>query len=896
MVFGECYALPIFVEESSGILEENMVKGATSMWRDKIYHEDFSPDLNLNIPFKGMNQLTDLLYSMEGDVKQTLDRFKKLSISDKERVRAVYPYTYWRNAREISKLTLKPLDRVLRDVEEICGKICDNPSESVSILNKATSEYKDGLKLRNLKASVATTDVPYYMSPKDMLDYKRESKITTEPDTFDYAFIPFLMEFYNIRLKSNVSDKYTESSFKTISKMIESKFKGAISRSQLLHESVLAALPTKEATSQVELFFYTVNMLILQLSQYVIALYMRTLSAYVSNMRNIMKIVSVLDSNAGDVSDAITESVVDIMDTCTLMDPTDIVKASESLIIGLRNTNIVTNENIAETNGGINVDDKTYKFPIVTLNVLDGRLKKLILLCRDDEESALVDMLTDVELSESDLSELFANTERAENVNFLKSTDFHPGYIYRDLSCLNQYAPLISEGLNEMSGRIIPAYIRALETNVNNSFKNGDRNAETVEFLKDLSEKVGSYARSLGKAYTKRLKFIGDKFNSGNPADIEFEPEMYFGDAIASSYKVITEYSEAVEDVNRKYRDLYISTAIGMNFFEDDNNDEKKDDNNNNGNGSNDNKAQNNNGGDQNKSDNNNDKKDQTKPTVEDGGAGNNNSNDNKDQNNGNNNDNSDNKKGKSIVDRLIGFINKTIDNLTEFFEKKGAKKKNKGFCSLHEKFLKARNYVNTKINMLPYLKDTDYAKKAETVLNNIANIDDETLKTADEQTLMNRVFGKFKLPSGDEPLDVKITQSFKIGSAKPVTVTIENNAIKAEIPGMLDFVTDYYDNFIGKMEKMKDSVNKLKALDDKSGSGENDRTNANKALLATWANAAINGARNAARDRVNDIMLVLSALAKGDPSNKSDNNDNGNNEKKEDNTENSDDESKKNS
>lgn len=885
MVFSECYALPVFLEESSKLIEENMVKGATSMWREKIFHEDFSPELDLDVPFKGMKQLTDILYSMEKDTKQVLDRFKKLSGPDKEKIISNrYPYMYWRDPQELTDLKLNRIDSCIKTVQDICGTVSQDPSKASTVLKDATDDFKDGMKLRNLKLSVVKTSIPYYMSTRDMLDFKRDYKVSVNLDWIDCALIPFLLEFYNIKLRSNIKEGYKDSSFKYLTKNIEATFNGALNRVNMLKESLLATTD-KGIHGQVEVFFYTVDMLILQLAQYVVSVYMRTLSAYISNMRSIMNMISVLDIKSGDVEDAITESVVDLMDTCTLKDPTDIIRATDSVMTGLTNMNVVTDELLHETSGIKNVDDYTYKFPIIALGDLDNRLRALVISCKNDKDSPIDDLLEDAKLTDGDISELFEKVTRAENVNFLKTVEFRPAFIYRDLECMKNYIPRISEGLNTMTDIVIRAYINALNENVNNVFPNPERNTDTIEFLQKLSGKVSEYGRELGKAYTRRLKAIGDKFKVDDEIQIDLEPDMYFGDAIASSYKVITEYSEAVEEVNNKYMQMYISASIGADFFEDDNNGNQNN-NNQNGNGNNNqnsNQQGNNNSGNQNNGGSNgnsgDNKKDAgknpQKPTVEDNSNTNNNGNQNNNNQNQNGNGN-DNK--KSIVNRLKDFIDKTIENITEYFEKNGAKKKNKGFLSLHERFLKSRNYTNTRVNILPYLKDDDYMKKAQNLLDTIAGIDDNTLKTADEKTLMNRVFSKFKVPEGEEALDVKLTQVFKIGSAKPVTVTLENNSLKAEIPGMFDFVNDYYDNFVTKLEGMKKNVEKLGELDNKKGNGDNDRTEANKALLSNWSNSIINAARSASRDRVNDIMLIFSALAKNDPAGKEDNGGNGGN------------------
>lgn len=865
MVFDECYALPVFLEQSSAIIEDNMVKGTTAMWREKIFHEDFAPELNLDIPFKGMNQLTSILCSMEGDAKAVLERFKNLSPVDKAKIAACnYPRMTWKHTDELTNLKFHYLTSFVDKIKKVCEDVVSDPESAKGTLKKAIDEYRDGLKLRNLKANVVKTSIPYYMTPKDMLEYQTGFDMEFSDTSATNELVRFLLEFYNIRLKSTSKVEYKEESFVTVSKEIKKEFEKSIMRVQMLKESILATV-SKDLYAGVEVFFYTIDTILLQLAQYVIAIYMRTLSAYISNMREIMKMVSLMDMKTGDVSAAITESVVEIMDTCTLEKPTDIIKAVENLMTAMTNTQIVSEKDLHDTMG-IPADSHTYKFPIITFKTLDEKLKKLILLCRDDRESSIGDLLTDCELLESDIRELFTNVERAENTNFLKSVEFNSGFVYKDLDFMKNYIPRISEAFARISDGVILPYIHALETNVNGVFPNGERNKEVVEFLRKLLEKISAYGRNLGQAYVRRLKMIGEHIQTNNEINIDLEPDMYFADAIASSYRVITEYSEAVDEVNQRYSKLYVSTTIGNQFFEDDN---AQNNSQNNNDQNKDQKTDNQNSG--NNSGNDDKNKNPEKASVSDPGPADSGNSSNSGNNNNDSGDNSG--KKKSIIKRLQEFVTDTIDKLTDYFEKKGAKKKNLDFLNLHEKFLKARNYVNTRINVLPYLKNSEYTKKAQEILDAISGIDEQTLKTADEKTLMNRVFSKFKLPDGDASIDAKLTQVFKIGSAKPVTITIENNALKAEIPGMLDFIDNYYNHFIDKFSLLKDGVNKLSDLDDKNGSDPNDRTEANKALLTTWAMSAIRAARAAARDRANDTMLIMSGLAKSDPNNKEDDN-----------------------
>lgn len=77
----------------------------------------------------------------------------------------------------------------------------------------------------------------------------------------------------------------------------------------------------------------------------------------------------------------------------------------------------------------------------------------------------------------------------------------------------------------------------------------------------------------------------------------------------------------------------------------------------------------------------------------------------------------------------------------------------------------------------------------------------------------------------------------------------------------MIDYVTNYYNNIESQLNSLTSDIDKLSALDGYSGSGDNDRTSANKTLVPRAINAGIGSCINVARQRANDYMKVLSSL-----------------------------------
>lgn len=868
MVFDECYnALPVFLEETSSILEKNTVNGVTAMWREQIYNEDFSPDIDLTIPMDGVKQLTDILRSMEKDTKAMLDRFSKISPVDDEKIKNVGDaYVRWRRVNELTDLKLQYVGSFVDKVQKSCEAVLDGES-----IKKHIEKYRDAMTLRNLKSNVVKTDIPYYMTPKDMLNVQNEERIPFTRETLSNTFVCFLLEFYNVRLRGSNST-YKESSFGAVTNSIKKEFTSAITRIQMLKASLLNTVDSY-SIPDVEKMFYAVNMILLQLAQYVIAVYMRTLTSYVYDMRELMRIVSLMDMKRGDVSSVVTESVVSIMDTCTVEKPSNLMKAVSNLMDSMKNIGLVTKDLKGIEDGAC--DPYTYTFPIKTLGVLDGRLRSLMLLCRDDADSANQEILSDAHLSENEVKELFSDVSRAENMNFLKSVEYNPDFIYQDLILMETYIPKIADAVNHMKSGVISAYIRGLESNVNNVFPNGMRNKETVEFLQELMERVSEYARELGKSYVRRLKEIGNILKIDSDVEIEFEPENYFADAIASSYRVIKEDCDPISEVNRRYQNEFISKTVGKSFFEADENQNGNNQNGDGQNGSNGNNNQNQNK-DQNQNGSNtpNNSKDgqkSDKPVVHDGGDQNQNN-----QNQNGNNQNGDGKSEPKGLASIKSFISGIIEKMNNWIKSKDGQK-NKNFIANNKNYLLNRNYTNTSIEILPFKQNFQPIKTLETLTKNVIAIDANTLKTADEKTMINKVFGGFKLPPNTtmDNLDDALLQSIKYGSTNVEKMTVSDGALKTMMPGVISFLEMYYGEFTTKLQDFEDrSLGKLDTFFQlanlvKGKSDENDRLLDNLSLATNLIKSGIGSVRNASKDIAGDYMQIISALAQSNPDNK---------------------------
>lgn len=873
MKYDECYStLPVFLEETSELIKKNIGNATSSMWREKIYNESFSPSIDLNIPMDGIKQLTNIISSMELDTKNILERFKNLSDVDTEKISNLKGIKVkWRSVNELGNIRLQYFDSFVKKVQDACEDIITN-----KVIDKNLQYFRDSSRLTTLKSNLVVTCVPYYMTNKDLLTVQNEEIYAVTPETVNNIFRGFLLEFYNIRLKSKSGDKYKEMSFSSITGSICKKINDTVQRLGMLESSTINVTDASLHPS-IKKMFYSVDMIVLQTVQYLFAVYMRTLTSYINNVRELMRVQNLMDTNYGDVASVMTESVVSIMDTCTLEKPAKLITAVSNLMTAMKNTNLVT-KSVAEMKE-IGSDPYTYQFPIRTMKDLNGRLKKLIIdNHRDDMDTASSDLIADAKLSQDDLKGLFSNTDRAENMNFLKTVENDPNFIYLDLCLMLNNLPIISDTINHMKTNIIGKYIQALEANVNNAFPNGLRNKDIIEFLQDLLENISWYERELAKAYVRRLRMIGNILKIESSSEISLELDNYFADAIASSYRVILEEDESLEEMNREYQKLLIRNTVGM-FFEDDNNKDQNTDNGNSGN----NNQQNNNqkdAGSNNQNNNNNPQNQQNsnddnpskKPVITDNG----NQNDSKDTNNDGNNDTS--KKSKFGVQKIKDFINNIIESMKNWMESSQGKK-NKNILESNKDYLLNRSYVNSTIELLPIRQNFQPIGMLDQMIKNVSSITKDTLKTADEKTMIQKVFNNFGLPNNIEDvstLDNALLQSVKFGNSNPdETKKLSNNAIKEIMPGVISFLEMYYGgDYISKLQKFEEtSVDKLNTFFQLAkfvnNGDNNDRTLDNLQLTTNLIHSGIKGVRGASREVAQYYMDIVAGFAKSNPDNK---------------------------
>ena len=839
------YVLPRFFSESNAVIKQNALTGCENIWREKIYNESYEPVFRLAIPSKPVDDLTNILISMEESVKAALDKMKYFH----QTTGSCRYKVQFSDTKEVKNIKIAYIQEFLNRITEECKSIVRDPNSAHDFIKN----YEEPVYFRKLKISVVDTTIPYYMTPRDMIQLDTSHTFVGNDSAVHSQILPFLLEFYNVRLHGsddidNPVSGFKNGSFKEISKELKKVFEKLRKGYEVLYKATLSA-SEQESHALIRQYFYAVFTITLQLEKYVFGCYLRLLTSYVKNMNEVQKFISFLDWKTGDpksVVESVEDEIPDVKEWSILNPYVLLERASD-----LKNLiyPYVPHEEIT-----MDYDRHAYVFPHPKCKWFADKLRTLIqnYASPDMLDTPLSDFITDSDFFKKDSLEKVFDVSRASKMHFLETVEFRPEFIVADLTAFEKNIPTTGKYIKnciDLCARIASI----IETNVNNKFPNVIRNKECHHFLMELIERLEIYGKDLHEAYLERLRLIADnishKYLPKCSQDIVCEPDSYFTNTLVSSYDIPMEEScEELTSLNRKYRNIYLQKVSGF-YYED------GEENGNNQNGGN--NSSNGNGSQQNQGNN--------------GGDNNQQNNQNQDNGNNNNQNENNNTKGEDRVNKLKDRINKIIDSINEFFERNGAKKKNLKFVEDNRENLKGKNYNGITINIMPYLQEGALTRLTKCV-QAATGFNPEELKTLSAQQIQQKILGPIGITDvKTDHLEEAISTAMKVGKRKLEEVGVGNDELKSKVPSMLDFVAYYYTNFTRDLSGLKDTglnglTNLFKNGDQpkNNNNGEKDRTSENLNIIETTLTMCINGARNAAKDKANDYLKRLGELATG--------------------------------
>jgi hypothetical protein len=186
-------------------------------------------------------------------------------------------------------------------------------------------------------------------------------------------------------------------------------------------------------------------------------------------------------------------------------------------------------------------------------------------------------------------------------------------------------------------------------------------------------------------------------------------------------------------------------------------------------------------------------------------------------------------------------------------------KDKNLKFINDYRNYLTTRNYSNVTIHILPY-NNTNYIKWCNNVIKKASSMNEQQLRSMNEDQVYSFLYSgtSFAKVKGDTNAE-RFELAIKLGTAKNQTIAISNNKIKAQIPMMIEYVLNYYNQIENDLKSLNNEVKSLANLEAIKGTEGNTQTNLS--LVPRIINESIGSAINVSRKRANDYMVILNSL-----------------------------------
>lgn len=856
------YAIANFLESADDAIHAYTESSTKNAWDVALKKKTGNVIPELTINTKPLDTMVSIAEGLSVDAKEAADFYTTKNVV---KYFGENPMTVpLRSFKPTGDLQIHcaPLTTFTRDIREFLDNISNGKKNEKDII----SWFNNPNTLVKYKAKICNNNVNIYRNSKDLLKGDTPADYVIDQKMIDGIIRENLYKFATVYANSYKSTSDTgrdidEGSFasgvKTIKKFVKENY-------DKLNKYINAAFESSIPNSICMQVGYSAKLMYAELSKYLIATYLTFMSDIIHDVRVFVetkkKISEVIISDTMAKAHAAMESADDpkglsLMENSTIL--ADIIDDCISDIIA-NDTNYGTDTYNVDTDN----DKKANELPINILTLLSKNLKEASGYYRENHESVSSDLVVRrYELNNEKIWEFLRDP-----FNGNKFIDSISGS--HDALVFNLRKLKIALGTIGNLIRLCISNNHEL-TMLAKTVGNEDNTILSVTLMldKNLNEINKTIAQLALERVDKIYKIIFPGLNK-KPALIAVDTNNYYIDAFDVNHDFDKlHHDEKVLTLNHSGQQEFVEAAtlprysLDQCFYEDDNGNNGNNTNTNNQNQNTNNSGNNN----QNTQQNNNNSNSQdagkatgsSTPKITDNSA-----------NDNQNNNNSGNKSGdgdgstQKTVDRIKTFIKGVIDKITSFFNKDHAKDKNLKFISDHKEYLLRRSYANVTLqDMVPYIP-MNYVDCMKQMIQRGASLTADQMKTLSEDAMYeylysSTAYGKVK---GDNP-DQRFAQAIKIGSQPDKLVQYSNGDIKKMIQPMIDYVTNYYNNIESQLNSLTSDIDRLSSLDGYSGSGDNDRTSANKTLVPRAINAGIGSCINVARQRANDYMKVLSSL-----------------------------------
>lgn len=877
------HILASFLETADQIIYESEQENIKNAWKSVIYNKDFAMIPSVVIPMDSLEEMLHIAYDRQGESISIRNYFAGISsnmakrkLVDKLKISTMFSTI----KTSISDIRPAYLAQYADGVKAQCDTIVKTGNVK-SVLEK----LKENDYLLTLKRQLVVSpdrDFYYKRSGEMMYDIKRT--LTIDATTIDKLIIPFLYQFeQNATVGKPVKEPCISIKGETFGEMVNSVIVADRYATRLIANCIKTlfrvADDVKLDTSLLGRYCYKIQAIYNELVKFLVASLMQYMQSYLNNMKSCAYVYQQMKQAIpeSEVVKLLTESA-DQYDNPgeipTLANMNTLLSAIEYMKnkIGLE----------VEDDIDIEGDVLSYKQIEDRYNRILSTIASIVVKLQESPDQSLEDIIQYTKADQAIGGE--GNAIPVRFLEFYQMCEWKKEYIYADLKKMRHWIPKIVSRIDNAVDNL-GQYIEEIKNDTTH-YPNHVLNQTVIKYMGDLSERLLTERKNFLEAVEKKL--MQSEWATTTTSTPKAEAAFDTSDEFPTLYKTNLELLEAMyesvkEDINFKYTEIYAKKSSGL-FLEDDNNNGNNNQQNNNQNNQKNHGENQNNQGTNNGQNNNANGKNQqsTKPVVTDN-SGNNNQ-----QNNNQNNNNKNGSTGTpgKLKDKISGFIQTIIDNITEFMEKKGGKK-NLNLIKEQKSYLQSRSFANVSSTLLPYI-DVDYKNTLDKILHNAQNIPDNVLQAGNFEQIQRSIFAgtAFANIKGDGSMGEKLVQAFKVGNAPLEVKEFSNNELKNVVNKGIKFCEDYYNNFAKDLGSFKDKIGNTNFYPGKKNNGDNDKTEESIAFIGTCINTAVASAKKAAQERANDIMVIVNSLkdsnASGNNSNQQDSNnqnqDNGNN------------------
>lgn len=869
----------------------------TNKWHETIFSESVEIDYDkFKVPFTSLYDGARSIRAFKPEIDHLYEFFNNYGAIDFSKLASI-KFTF-QNTNDITSISIKYLTESFP--AELTKKL--NKMLNYDIEFKDVYEYyNDPTNQRAIHNRIYTSSLPDFIKLSRIPTWNRGICYQMDQNSVRNTVLPFLVELLDVKLGGSKDGMrvFNRSRFEDIIKSTKDAYTILFEKIDACYDAVIEGVKSYGSfsiisTGQINSLFGLIYSIILDTETRVVALLLRMVRAYIANIKELNEAMSQLSWKDGISSEAFTEEYDDDVRgnalNISMTNNAGLLDTAEELITSIRNLTNIKNEDIARNAekyttanphlvkifGRKTVADiSMYRSSVNALNLIRSRIIQFASTIKKGNlasADSLDEILRDCDLP-FDASAMFDTI--FEGYIPASMSPARASVILCELIVFTSSVKAAAEVFNFI-GEQLSDTLTYLSNNVNGSaLVNAD---SAQDWIRNAINALGIANEGLGLAYRKRLVSLADLLPAPNryktkhivldkeylPLHPQDEPEC------------LVEYEEGwaeeeINSLNQYYTNLYRKKLRGEVILEA---------------GENNQQQQNNTG---NAGANTDQGKQSTAPVVKDNTGTTNTNQDNQNSTDGNNNNNTnqENKETGKIVGRIQQLIRTMIEKIQQLAQN-GSKEKNLKFLADNKDFLTQRNYVNTSVEMLPYRRESNYVEMMKKCINKAANIDAGTLKSTDENGIRNAIFGGINAPVTSEGLEADLVRGFKVGNKELKMTTVADGNLKTAVPGMISYCEKYLNSFADSLKGLENDIKQLSSLDNKKSSEQNDKTNENVNLVSSQLATGLKAMRYAARDRFNDYMKILSALAQSNKTakaNKSDQNTNAQNTNTEDTT-----------